>query len=92
MARHHEGKDAVRPRLVSGGRTPRGPEVKLTPEEHHVLNLLVEAWNAYAQLPIQHPSDRHEFAFYLRGCQGLVGLRVARAADPDMWAVEDGPG
>lgn len=82
----------MRPRLVSGGRPPRGPEAKLTPEENHVLDLLTEAWDAYSKLSIQHPMDRSEFAFYLHGCQGLVGLRVARAADPDMWAVEDSPG
>lgn len=83
----------MRPRLVQGsGRPPRSTEARLTPEEQRVLDLLAEAWNLYSALPVQHPMDRPEFAFYLHGCQGLVGLRVARAADPDAWAVEDSPG
>lgn len=82
----------MRPRLIQGGAPPRGPEVKLTDGERAVLDLLAEAWNAYTKLPIQHPMDRQEFAFYVHGCQGLVGLRVARAADPDVWSVEDSPG
>jgi len=82
----------VRPRLIQGGTPPRGPDPHLTTAENHVLSLLVEAWNAYAKLPVQHSMDRSEFAFYIHGCQGLVGLRVARAADPDVWAVEDSAG
>lgn len=84
----------MRPRLVQGsaGRPPRSTNAKLTPEEQRVLDLLAEAWNLYSALPIQHPMDRSEFAFYLRGCLGLVGLRVARVADPDTWVVEDMPG
>ena len=82
----------MRPRLVQGGTTPRGPEVKLTDGERAVLDLLAEAWNAYVQLPVQRPTDRQEFAYYVHGCQGLVGLRVARAADPDVWSIEDFPG
>lgn len=82
----------MRPRLIQGGIPPRDPEAKLTINEHNVLDLLTEAWNAYVNLPVQHPADRSEFAFFIHGCQGLVGLRVARAADPDAWAVEDSPG
>jgi len=80
----------MRPRLVKGGGRPKDP--RLTADEKVVLDLLAEAWNAYVKLPQQHPADRGEFATFLHGCQGIIAIRVARVADPEVWAIEESAG
>ncbi len=52
----------------------------LTSGEQHVLNLLIEAWEAFQELPEQHPEHAHEFMHAIRAAQRLVITRsVARA-------------
>jgi len=52
----------------------------LTSEEQRVLNLLVEAWEAFQELPEQHPEHALEFMHAIRAAQRLVITRsVARA-------------
>lgn len=76
-------------RAVPPPPAPPGDSPGLTADERRVLDLLAEAWNAYIKLPLQYSLDRSEFAFYVNGCQGIVGLRVARRADPDVWHNEE---
>ena len=50
----------------------------LTPEEGEVMDCLIEAWNAFVNLPIQHPDDHDEFRHALHQIQNIVGMRVVR--------------
>lgn len=65
---------------------------RLTPEERKVVAALAEAWNLYVALPIQHRSDGDEFAGAIHRAQDIVGMRVARRADPDVWTNEETDG
>ena len=60
-------------------------EVGLTLKEAFVLQALVDAWNAFVQLPDSKDSDNKAFADAIHTAQRLIALRVARRADPDVW-------
>ena len=53
-------------------------ETGLTPAEQAVMDHLVAAWNGFVDLPVQHPSDKPEFASALHRIQYLLGMRVVR--------------
>lgn len=53
-------------------------EMGLTPQEQTIMNLLVDAFREYDTLPIQHPSDKKEFAQAIHVLQGLLSLRITR--------------
>jgi hypothetical protein len=44
----------------------------ITPKEREVIDLLAEAWNAYLELPVEHPTHRQEFMFAIHQAQQLV--------------------
>ena len=60
----------------------------LTDEEGAVMDALIYAWNQFAQLEIQHPSDVPYFVDGIHKCQQLLALRVARREYPDGWYKE----
>lgn len=45
---------------------------ELRPDEKVVMNLLVDAWNAFVQLEEVHPSHRSEFATHLHDLQRII--------------------
>lgn len=49
--------------------------VGFTEEERNVLRLSAKLWNAFHQLPEQHPSDTLDFCNALHAIQRIVGWR-----------------
>lgn len=54
---------------------------EITQQEHEVLAALVEAWNAFLELPIQHGDDITEFRHGIHRLQEKVLARPARRMD-----------
>lgn len=48
---------------------------ELTPEEQQLLEVLGDAWNKFAALPQEHPSESIEFAQAIHRCQDMVAAR-----------------
>jgi hypothetical protein len=69
-----------------------GPEPDAAPApglnagERDCLDLLAQAWNLFAALEDKHPQDDAEFCKAIHDLQKLIALRVARRADPGVWA------
>lgn len=61
---------------------------KLTADEHAVLNHLVDAWNAFNELPVQHPAHKQEFTQAIHQLQRLVMSRPTSRAEG--WVKVDG--
>lgn len=57
----------------------------LSKAEKDVLALLVKATNAYFALAEEHPVERDEWVLAVHRLQDLIGIRVARRVDPDVW-------
>jgi hypothetical protein len=51
---------------------------RLTLAERNVVQLLADAWNAYALLPIEHPMDQDEFCRAVHVLQDKVLARPGR--------------
>lgn len=67
-------------------------EWHLTPQEQRVLNLLAEAWEAFQELPEQHPAHAHEFAHAIHAAQRLVMTRpMARVTGSTEAGTRRGP-
>ena len=60
--------------------------VKLTPEETELLKKLGESYNLYTVLDKRSEADNKEFVDAIHRCQQLIALRVARRANPEVWA------
>lgn len=60
----------------------------LSPEEGAVSDALVQAWNAYAELPVQHPAELDEFALSIHRLQDLLAVRIARRHYPEGWPIK----
>jgi hypothetical protein len=60
----------------------------LTDEEGVVADALVQAVEAWARLPRQHPQEINEFVTAMHTCQGLLTTRIARRLYPDGWPVK----
>ncbi|WP_105430181.1 hypothetical protein [Neorhizobium sp. T6_25] len=54
---------------------------ELTQKEHDVVAALVEAWNAFLELPIQHGDDISEFRHGIHRLQEKVLARPTRRMD-----------
>ena len=53
-----------------------GPiETKFTDEEKKVILLTRDLWNAFIDLPIQHPNDRDDFRGAIHSIQRILGWR-----------------
>ena len=53
--------------------------------EGRVMDALVAAVGAYAELPKQHPSERPDFVDAIHRCQDLLAVRIARREFPKGW-------
>lgn len=51
-----------------------------------VMTSLCEAWSRFIRLPSLHPDHIHDFRAHMNALQRLLGIRIARAAYPDMWS------
>ena len=60
----------------------------LTKKEREVMDSLVEAFNLFTSLPIQHVDDIKEFAQHTHILQRMVSVRIARRDYPDYWTNE----
>lgn len=60
--------------------------VKLTPEEMELLKKLGECYNMYCSLDKRSEADNNEFVDALHRLQQIIALRVARRANPEVWA------
>lgn len=47
----------------------------MTEQEVRVLNMTKDAWNAFLQLPIQHPDDVNEFRIHIHALQNMIYAR-----------------
>ncbi|OFV81540.1 MAG: hypothetical protein A2W26_04965 [Acidobacteria bacterium RBG_16_64_8] len=61
---------------------------KHTEEEMKVVMLAEELANAYAALPSEHPSELAEVCDAIHRIQGLLTMRIARRAEPDVYPVK----
>lgn len=50
----------------------------MTPAERAVVDQLAAAWNAFMQLPVEHPMDQDEFCRGIHVLQDKVLARPAR--------------
>ncbi|HZU80065.1 MAG TPA: hypothetical protein VE991_09130 [Acidimicrobiales bacterium] len=58
----------------------------LTDDEGYVMDALVDAADAYADLPVEHPAEPGEFEQAIHRAQDLLAVRVARRDHPAGWA------
>ncbi len=54
----------------------------LNKEEDKVMNKILDAWNLFKKLPIQHPDDIQEFKLGIHIAQGILMQRVVRRDYP----------
>lgn len=51
----------------------------ITDKEMQCIDLSRDLWNAFMELPIQHPADREDFCFHIHAIQNMLlgreGLR-----------------
>lgn len=64
---------------------PEGRADGLTDAEGEVLDALSDAVEAFAELPVQHPSDEQEFLAGIHRLQDLIAVRIARRLYPEGW-------
>lgn len=57
----------------------------LTYQETEVLGKLVDAWNHYISLPDKLDDETQEFKLAINAAQRIIGTRVARRANPEIW-------
>lgn len=67
----------------------------LTNAEGEVMDSLLDAFEAYSDLPVQHADEPAEFRYHVHMLQGLLAVRIARRAFPKGWRSDapdgDGP-
>jgi hypothetical protein len=57
----------------------------LTDQEKEILFLLADAWNKFQAIEGKHPDDNRDFLDGIHNLQRLIGVRVARRVDVDVW-------
>ena len=57
----------------------------LTSAECEVADALIQAFNAYSALPMQHPDEMNDFTRGIHSLQALLAVRIARRCYPDGW-------
>lgn len=80
------GSLVVRTQELRALQTKRDLAAMLTDAEKAVLSELGNAFNAFAAMSDNRDDDVREFTDAIHKAQCLVALRVARRADPDVWA------
>lgn len=58
----------------------------ITPAERTALAHLVNAWNAFIALPVEHPSDQAEFCALIHNAEARILMRPTRRALADQSA------
>jgi len=61
----------------------------LTEQEGKVMDSLIDAWNEFNKLSVEHPSDNLDFANAIHQCQQIMGMRILRREHPKGWAVKE---
>jgi hypothetical protein len=64
---------------------PEDDGTRMTEDEARVMDLLIEAHDAYGHLVKQHPSDMDEWVAGIHFLQGLLAIRVVRRDPPEGW-------
>ncbi len=64
------------------------PSVSLRFDEHSVLESLVSAHNEYMKLDSRLDDEDQEFKLAIHAAQRIIGTRVARRANPEIWRQE----
>lgn len=64
------------------------PPISLNPNEHIVLESLVSAHNEYMKLDSRLDDEDQEFKLAIHAAQRIIGTRVARRANPEIWRQE----
>lgn len=57
----------------------------LTSKENDCLRKLEEAWGLFIKMPRVHPSELQDFQSAIHIAQGIIGLRVAKRVNPEIW-------
>jgi len=74
-------------KLKAGPRTQDKPEVALTAHEKRVLDKLTDFWNDYLTLPDARDSIcTPAVCNSVNNIQGVLAMRVAKRANPEVWA------
>lgn len=58
----------------------------LTEQEKNICGHLAAAWNGFLELNYKFQDDVDEFRQAIHAAQQLVGQRVARRVNPELWA------
>lgn len=57
----------------------------LDSEGDKCLNSLIEAWNAFVKIPIDHPDELTDFRRSIHECQRILAMKIARNQHPEAW-------
>ena len=58
----------------------------LTENEGYVMDALVEAFECYSDLAVEHPDEPNEFRMAVHRAQDLLAVRIVRRSHPEGWA------
>lgn len=59
----------------------------LTREEKDCLYRLAQAWNLLVKMPREHPNELNEFKDAIHRAEQIIGMRVARRVEPDIFSL-----
>lgn len=60
----------------------------LTNQEGLVMDNLVDAWNEFINLEVQHPNERDYFADGIHMCQSVLMARILRRDYPEGYPIK----
>lgn len=61
-------------------------DLGLTSDEQNAMDKLMEAFEAFKVLPMQHPDELRDYVDGIRRCQDVLAVRICRRAYPKGWA------
>lgn len=61
----------------------------LNEQEGEIMDLLVQAWNNFVKLEIQHPDDTRNFADGIHKCQFMLEKRILRRDYPEGYPINN---
>ena len=83
--------DLVLQRLPEHDAMAKVSRVILTDEERRILDLTADVWNAFCELPVQHPNDTTELGLVIHDLQRFILARPGeREIIADRKAKQDG--
>lgn len=84
--RRHDDDEPIDRRPNREGRPEASPVVAMKDEEKEAMNRLVDFWNAYIELPDpDDPETARTVRDAVHAIQGVLAVRVARRANPEIW-------